>query len=119
MFLFGSEADVRALKPDVKALAALGDDQFICTAPGDATDVVSRVFVPGAGVDEDSVTGSAHALLTPFWAARLGREQLHRAPGLGARRRPDLPARRGSGGDQAWLGGQCVTVVEGRFYAAG
>jgi predicted PhzF superfamily epimerase YddE/YHI9 len=72
IYLFASEAEVRALKPDLKGLGALGDDQFICTAPGERTDVVSRVFVPGGGVDEDSVTGSAHAALTPFWAARPG-----------------------------------------------
>ena len=115
IYLFDSEAEVRALAPDFKALAALGDDQFICTAPGERTDVVSRVFVPGAGVDEDSVTGSAHAALTPFWAARLGRDSFtaHQA----SRRGGDLTCRLEDG--QAWLGGQCVTVVEGSFYLEG
>jgi len=112
VFLFDSEAQVRGLKPDFKGLGALGDDQFICTAPGDATDVISRVFVPGAGVDEDSVTGSAHAALTPFWSARLGRDRFtaHQASARGG----DLVCR--LDGDRAWLGGQCVTVVEGTFY---
>ncbi len=112
IYLFESEAQVRALSPDFKSLGALGDDQFICTAPGDRTDVVSRVFVPGAGVDEDSVTGSAHAVLTPFWAARLGRESFtaHQASARGG----DLTCR--LEGDMAWLGGRCVTVVEGAFY---
>jgi len=115
VFLLESEADVRALKPDFKGLAALGDDQFICTAPGASTDVVSRVFVPGGGVDEDSVTGSAHAVLTPFWAARLGRERFtaHQASARGG----DLTCR--LDGEQAWLGGSCVTVVEGTFYLSG
>ncbi len=115
LFLFAGEDEVRALRPDVKALAALGDDQFICTAPGKAADVVSRVFVPGAGVDEDSVTGSAHALLTPFWAKRIGRERFtaHQASARGG----DLTCR--LDGAQAWLGGQCVTVVEGTFYVSG
>ena len=115
IYLFASETEVRALSPDFKGLAALGDDQFICTAPGDRTDVVSRVFVPGAGVDEDSVTGSAHAALTPFWAARLGRERFtaHQASARGG----DLVCRLEA--DRAWLGGHCVTVVEGTFYIAG
>jgi predicted PhzF superfamily epimerase YddE/YHI9 len=115
IYLFGSEAEVRALSPDLKGLGALGDDQFICTAPGDRTDVVSRVFVPGGGVDEDSVTGSAHAALTPFWATRLGRDSFtgHQA----SRRGGDLACR--LDGDQAWLGGDCVTVVEGSFYLEG
>ena len=115
IYLFASEAEVRALTPDFKGLAALGDDQFICTAPGERTDIVSRVFVPGAGVDEDSVTGSAHAALTPFWAARLGRASFtaHQA----SRRGGDLTCRLDGG--QAWLGGHCVTVVEGSFYLEG
>jgi predicted PhzF superfamily epimerase YddE/YHI9 len=115
VYLFASEAEVRALSPDFEGLGALGDDQFICTAPGDSTDVVSRVFVPGAGVDEDSVTGSAHAVLTPFWARRLGRERFtaHQASARGG----DLLCR--LDGDRAWLGGDCVTVVEGTFYVAG
>lgn len=112
LFLFESEEQVRALAPDLRGLARLGDHQFICTAPGRASDVVSRVFVPGAGVDEDSVTGSAHAVLTPFWAARLGRTGFtaHQASARGG----DLACR--LDGDQAWLGGHCVTVVEGTFY---
>jgi len=112
LFLFGSEDEVRALRPDVKALAALGDDQFICTARGQETDIVSRVFVPGAGVDEDSVTGSAHGVLTPFWVPRLGRDSFtaHQASQRGG----DLTCR--LDGEQAWLGGNCVTVVEGTFY---
>jgi predicted PhzF superfamily epimerase YddE/YHI9 len=115
IYLFDSEAEVRALAPDLKGLGALGDDQFICTAPGERTDVVSRVFVPGGGVDEDSVTGSAHAALTPFWVSRLGRDRFtaHQA----SRRGGDLACRLEA--DQAWLGGECVTVVEGAFYLEG
>ena len=113
IFLFASEQDVRALAPDIRGLEALGDNQFICTAPGEASDIVSRVFVPGGGVDEDSVTGSAHAALTPFWAERLGRDSFtaHQA----SRRGGNLACR--LEGDRVWLGGPCVTVVEGRFYS--
>ncbi|WP_404799925.1 PhzF family phenazine biosynthesis protein [Qipengyuania atrilutea] len=115
IYLFENEEQVRALDPDLRGLGALGDDQFICTAPGSRTDVVSRVFVPGGGVDEDSVTGSAHAALTPFWAAKLGRETFtaHQA----SRRGGDLACRlEGHGADaRAVLGGECVSVVEGEF----
>ena len=114
VFLFEDEDRIRALAPDFPGLRELGDHQFICTAPGRAADVVSRVFVPGAGVDEDSVTGSAHAVLTPFWAARLKRDSFtaHQA----SRRGGDLTCR--LDGERVWLGGHCVTVVEGRFYPA-
>jgi PhzF family phenazine biosynthesis protein len=112
IFLFEDEAAIRALDPDIRGLGALGNDQFICTAPGTRTDIVSRVFVPGGGVDEDSVTGSAHAVLTPYWAKRLGRDSFtaHQASARGG----DLTLR--LDGDKVWLGGPCVTVVEGTFY---
>lgn len=122
IYLFGSEDEVRALAPDVPGLGRLGTDQFICTAPGDpgsgakaGFDVVSRVFVPGGGVDEDSVTGSAHAALTPFWAPRLSRDSFtaHQASARGG----DLTCR--LEGERTWLGGACVTVVEGTFYVPG
>jgi len=112
IYRYDSEAAVRGLSPDIRGLERLGKDQFIVTAPGAATDIVSRVFVPGGGVDEDSVTGSAHAVLTPYWAKRLGRDSFtaHQASTRGG----DLTLR--LDGDRAWLGGPCVTVVEGSFY---
>ncbi len=112
IFEFEDEAAVRALAPDFAALAKLGNDQFICTAPGTSTDIVSRVFVPGGGADEDSVTGSAHAVLAPFWAERIGRNSMtaHQASERGG----DLTIR--MDGERVWLGGPCVTVVEGVFY---
>lgn len=111
VLVFDHADDVLALQPDFKALGALGDHQFICTAPGKDTDVLSRVFVPGAGVDEDSVTGSAHAVLTPFWAARLGRSSFtaFQASQRGGLLHCTLD------GDRAVLAGQCFTVVTGRF----
>ena len=84
----------------------------ICTAPGDKTDIVSRVFVSAWGVDEDSVTGSAHAVLAPFWAERLDRKTFtaHQASTRGG----DLSLRAEEG--HAWLFGNCITVVSGQFY---
>ena len=112
VYLFADAATVSALDPDLRGLGALGNDQFICTAPGTDTDVVSRVFVPGGGVDEDSFTGSAHAALTYFWAERLGRESF--SAFQASQRGGYAHCRRD--GDCAVLSGPCVTVVEGRFY---
>lgn len=112
VFLYASEADVISLQPDCRALAALGVDSFIATAPGSETDVVSRVFAPGSGVDEDSVTGSAHAVLAPFWAERLGRDSFtaRQASARGGLLTCRLDSNR------VWLEGPCITVVEGRFF---
>ena len=102
---------VRACAPDMRALRDI-DLMAIVTAPGDeGQDVVSRVFVPAWGVDEDPVTGSAHAALTPFWAERLGRDSF---TAWQASRRGGLVRCR-LAGNRAILGGGCVTVIEGRL----
>jgi PhzF family phenazine biosynthesis protein len=104
-----SEDQVRRVEPDLRRLAALGDVLAIVTAPGRETDFVSRVFVPGGGIDEDPVTGSAHAVLAPYWSARLGRDRLS---AFQASRRGGFVDCRLEG-DRVILGGQCVTVIEG------
>ena len=114
LFRYATADEILALKPDMKALMAFGDDSFTATAPGKDTDIVSRVFVPGAGVDEDSVTGSSHAVLTPYWAAELGRDSFtaYQASGRGGYLGCRLD------GDRVWLSGQCFTVVTGTFSLA-
>lgn len=70
------EADSDSVLADT--LEEFDEDGLIITAPGGDTgfDFVSRFFVPGKGVPEDPVTGSAHAALVPFWAKRLGKAKL-------------------------------------------
>lgn len=74
--IFDRESDVRDLAPDFAAIAALGRDGIIATAPGSDRDYVCRYFVPQAGIPEDPATGSAQCVLMPYWAERLGRAKL-------------------------------------------
>jgi len=74
--VFRTQRDVAALRPDTRLLARLDCLGVIATAPGDEVDFVSRFFAPRAGVPEDPVTGSAHCTLIPFWAKRLGKEEM-------------------------------------------
>lgn len=104
-------AAVRGLRPDFRALAAFGDTLYIVTAPGEDTDVISRVFAPAAGIDEDPVTGSAHSVLTPYWADRLSRPSFTAFQASKRGGRVDCMLK----GDRAILGGRCVTVIEGSF----
>lgn len=77
MAVFDSEPAVRALRPDFARLATIDVPAVIATAPGTGVaDFVSRFFAPNLGVDEDPVTGSAHCVLIPYWADRLGRDEL-------------------------------------------
>jgi len=73
--VFESEADIRALVPDLAELSRL-DRRGVCvTAPGKSVDFVSRFFGPKWGIPEDPVTGSAHCTLAPYWATRLGKSR--------------------------------------------
>ena len=105
------EAAVRAVTPDFAALAKIRR-MAVVTARGDTEDIASRVFVPYLGIDEDPVTGSAHAALVPYWAERLGRNGVHRASG--ERKRTGLLHCR-LDGDRVVLGGHCHTVIAGQF----
>ncbi|MES2903743.1 MAG: PhzF family phenazine biosynthesis protein [Pseudomonadota bacterium] len=108
--LLADEAAVRAVAPDFAALRTI-DRLVIVTAPGDDTAVTSRVFAAYHGIDEDPVTGAAHAALVPFWSERLGRD---RFTALQASKRGghlDCEVKR----DRVILGGHCVTVIEGHF----
>ncbi len=109
--VFASETEVRALKPDFAALRTLDCLGIIATAPGNDCDFVSRFFAPGAGVDEDPVTGSAHCTLIPYWSRRLGK------PALLARqvstRGGELVCR--DAGERVCIGGRATTYLRGQI----
>jgi predicted PhzF superfamily epimerase YddE/YHI9 len=116
-----SEAAVRALTPDLAAVEKIGAEASggrgnlavaAPAAPGGDVDVVSRFFAPGSGIAEDPATGSAHCILAPLFAAKLGRPTLrfHQAyPGRGG----DIEAE--AKGERVLLRGQAVTVIESRL----
>jgi PhzF family phenazine biosynthesis protein len=104
------ETAVRAMAPDFGVLANI-HRMAIVTANGDREDIVSRVFVPYCGIDEDPVTGSAHAALVPYWAKKLGRREF--TAFQASRRGGFLHCR--EAGDRVILGGHCQTVITGTF----
>lgn len=111
MAVLEDAVQVRDLRPDLNAIAALPIGSLIVTAPGFAgdCDFVSRYFAPKYGIEEDPVTGSAHCVLTPYWAGVLGK------PALFARQ---LSPRGGElwvedRGDRVKIAGHCVPVIEG------
>lgn len=108
-------AALRTLAPDFVRLARLPVRGVIVTAPPDipGVDFLSRFFAPAAGVNEDPVTGSAHCALGPFWAARLGRNDL-----VGFQASPrggtvHVGVRR----DRVELSGTAVTILDGHLSA--
>jgi PhzF family phenazine biosynthesis protein len=118
--VLGNAAAVRAVAPDIRALTVVQGEAgevghvIVCAlADGsDSVDVVDRFFAPGCGVDEDPATGSAHCILGPLYADKLGRSTV--------RFRQVFPGRGGdieteTRGERVVLRGQAVTVIESRL----
>jgi PhzF family phenazine biosynthesis protein len=108
-----SEKVVRDLKPDFNRLCQIPSRGFIITSratTGDY-DFVSRFFAPQEGIPEDPVTGSAHCCLGPFWADRLGKEEMiaYQASSRGGVIRVRVC------GQRVRLSGQAVTIFQGKI----
>jgi predicted PhzF superfamily epimerase YddE/YHI9 len=112
LVVYGTAAEIAALRPDLVALANVDCWAAIVTAPGeDGVDFVSRFFAPAQGIPEDPVTGSSHTTLTPYWAKRLGKTELE------ARQ---LSRRGGAlhcalNGDRVNIAGRAVLYLEGQI----
>jgi predicted PhzF superfamily epimerase YddE/YHI9 len=110
MALLESPDQVRALTPDLAAIARLDRNGVIVSAPGDGTyDFVSRYFAPAKGIPEDPVTGSAHCMLLPYWSRRLGKTEVRAYQA--SKRGGELTCR--LAGERVELQGACVFYLEG------
>jgi PhzF family phenazine biosynthesis protein len=110
MAVLESAEVVRAVAPDMAAVARLDRPGVIVTAPGtEPYDFVSRYFAPAKGIPEDPVTGAAHCMLAPYWAGRLGKTAFRafQASPRGGEVRCRLV------GDRVELEGACVFYLEG------
>ncbi|WP_216909880.1 PhzF family phenazine biosynthesis protein [Nocardia noduli] len=108
VIVVATEAEVRRARPILAAFPPL-PGAAVLTARGDDVDIVSRVFAPGLGVPEDSVTGSAHAQLVPLWARVIGRKALvaRQLSRRGGTLRCELV------GDRVLLLGRCRRYLDG------
>jgi PhzF family phenazine biosynthesis protein len=108
-----TEAEVRAMDPDFRALRVVNARGVIVTAActDGPYDFVSRFFGPAVGIDEDPVTGSAHCVLGPYWQGRLGKSAFlaFQASARGGEVRVEVK------GDRVQLGGKAVTVSRGEL----
>jgi predicted PhzF superfamily epimerase YddE/YHI9 len=103
---------VESLTPDFDLVRKLPLPRTIATANGGRdVDFTSRVFVPAVGLDEDAVTGSAHAVLGPLWAARTGRTQLRAEQASARRGQLALTVR----DERVHIGGHAVITTRGEL----
>jgi PhzF family phenazine biosynthesis protein len=109
-----SEETVRDLKPNFGLLRHAVDTGVIVTAPSGSSkfDFVSRFFASYAGIDEDPVTGSAHCMLAPYWAPKIGKTEMlaYQASARGGEVSVRLM------GDRVALGGYAVTVLRAGLF---
>ncbi len=122
-----SESALRSLEPDFTEMKKLPVQGVIATAPADSDeyDFVSRYFGPAVGINEDPVTGSAHASLAPYWQAKLGKSKML-AQQVSARggvlrvecRDAKNNAEGDAEGDRVIISGQAVTTLRGELLIA-
>jgi PhzF family phenazine biosynthesis protein len=109
-----SEEIVRSLTPDLHALRGIPGIRGVIvtsTSRNPRYDFVSRFFAPGAGIDEDPVTGSAHCSLAPFWSERLGKSAM---TAFQASKRGGTVRVRVNG-DRVVLGGKATGILRGEL----
>lgn len=110
MALLESPDVLRTLVPDMASLARMDRGGVIVTAPGEGNyDFISRYFAPAKGIPEDPVTGSAHCMLAPYWAERLGKTEFRAFQA--SRRGGEVICRLIR--DRVELEGTCVFYLEG------
>jgi predicted PhzF superfamily epimerase YddE/YHI9 len=108
-------AAVRDLAPDFTRLRAFGPINVTAEGgEGAGCDFVSRFFAPSLGIDEDPVTGVAHCTLAPFWAERLGKDEM---VGCQLSRRGGVVRVRARG-ERVEILGQAVMLMRGEILGA-
>ena len=109
--VFGTQAEIEAMRPDFGKLGRVEARGVIVTARGTEVDFISRFFGPQVGIDEDPVTGSAHTSLAPYWAEKLGKTEMEAAQL--SRRGGRLKVR--LRGDRVDISGRARAYLEGRI----
>src|SRR5690606_25877592 len=104
--------EIKTLAPDMPALMSVPFDEVIVTAKGETSDFVSRLFAPRIGIPEDPVTGATHCSLIPYWAERLGKDELYAK---------QLTKRGGElfcklDGERVKIGGNAALYLKGEIY---
>lgn len=112
MVVLDSEQTILNLQPDFSTLAAVKARGVIATAPGTKTDFVSRCFYPQSGINEDPVTGSAHTITVPYWAAVFNKNSL---TAMQVSKRGGY-LRCALSGDRVLMSGQAITYLKGTCY---
>lgn len=112
--VFDDENIVKNYQPNDSQISQL--DGALCHFTAQSTspqfDCVSRSFAPKLGISEDPVCGSAHCHIFPYWADKLGKNELL---GLQASERSGVLYGKIQG-ERMLLGGQAVLFAKSEIY---
>lgn len=110
--IYDDSSVIARMQPDLAKVATFDRSAVIATAPGGpVADIVIRVFAPNVGLPEDPVCGTAHRIIVPYWAQRLGKKKIHSR---------QLSPRGGDlwcedKGDTIVIGGESNLVIDGHI----
>ncbi|MEK6482473.1 PhzF family phenazine biosynthesis protein [Catalinimonas sp. 4WD22] len=112
LLIVDSEREVRNFKAPKTPFTEIDCLGINLSAPGHDCDFVSRVFDARYDWLEDPVTGSAHCTMVPYWAKRLGKNQLlaHQVSEREGVLHCELKEKR------VLLSGSCHLYLEGEIY---
>jgi predicted PhzF superfamily epimerase YddE/YHI9 len=108
--IYDDAAAIARMRPDLARVATFDRTAVIATAPGgEGADIVIRVFAPNVGLPEDPVCGTAHRIIVPYWAEKLGKRKIHSR---------QLSTRGGDLwcedlGDKVVIGGETSLIIDG------
>ncbi len=111
MAVLENQKDIENLSPDFSILSRVPGRGLIATAKGEVADFVSRCFYPQSGINEDPVTGSAHTVMVPFWAKKLGKKKLSAAQLSGRKGWLDCEWM----DERVLMSGNAITYMEGNI----
>ena len=114
MVVLDDQEMVATLKPDFRKLSTIPSRGILVTAKGNEVDFVSRCFFPQSGIDEDPVTGSAHCLLTPYWASVTGKSDFKAVQWSARKGWLDCQLHN----DRVLMSGHAVLFLKGEIFAA-
>ena len=114
MLVFDTEDTVKSIEPNFRLLIKYPKG-IIVTAKSDSNDIdfISRFFCAhDETIPEDPVTGSAHCTLIPYWAEKLGKNNL--TAYQASKRGGHLGCR--LDGDRVYITGNATLYLKGTIY---
>ncbi|UFU00097.1 PhzF family phenazine biosynthesis protein [Radiobacillus kanasensis] len=102
---------VHQVKPNYESMKKLDGSVIVTTSVSEKYDMVSRYFAPQIGVNEDSVTGSAHCALALYWSKKWNKKEFKAYQASERSGELQLSLKE----DSVEIIGDCITIIRGKY----